>query len=87
MRSLAAKAFEDIRFWGSKYIIDPMDLIKFIFARKQRFFSDKFEEHTAKSPDVHFLIVIAISHEALGSPVPACGYIIRVGCGGVLPLT
>jgi hypothetical protein len=63
-----------------------MDLIKFILAWEQRLFGDEFEEHTAETPNVHLLIIIAVSHEALGSTIPPGGDVVSIGRGRVFAL-
>jgi len=63
-----------------------MDLVQLVFTWKQRLFSDEFEEYTSEPPDVHLLVVVAISHQALRSPVPPRGDVVSVGSWGVLAL-
>lgn len=63
-----------------------MDLVELILAREKRFFGYQFEEDTAETPDVHFLVIVAVCHEALGGPVPTGGYVVGVGGGGVFAL-
>ena len=60
-----------------------MDLIKFSFAVEEGVLSDHFEEDTAIAPDVHFGVVVAVGHEALGGSVPAGGDVLGVGLFGV----
>jgi hypothetical protein len=55
-----------------------MDLIHLIFSVEEGVPRNHFEENTAVTPNIHFVIVIAISHEALGSPVPTSGDVLGV---------
>ena len=60
-----------------------MDLVKLSFAVEERVLGDHFEEDTAIAPDVHFGVIVAVSHEALGGSVPASGDVLGVGLFGV----
>jgi hypothetical protein len=63
-----------------------VDLVELVLARKERFFGDELEQNAAETPNIHLLVIVAVSHEALGCPVPPRRYIIRIGGGGVLSL-
>lgn len=59
--------------------MNAVDLVKLVFSWKQRFFSYKLEQNTAETPNVHFLVIVAISHKAFGSSVPSGGDIVCIG--------
>ena len=63
-----------------------VDLVQLILTREKRFLSDELKEDTAKSPNIHFFVIVAVSHEALGSPVPTSGYVVGVRGGRVFAL-
>ena len=63
-----------------------MDLIEFVLAWKKRLFGYQFEENASEAPDIHFLIIVAIGHQALRRPIPSCGDVVSVGGGRVLAL-
>lgn len=86
MRRLTSKPIKHLRFRRPDDIMNPMNLIELILARKKRFLGDQLKQHTPKSPNIHLLIVVPISHQALGSPVPTCRYVISIRCGTVLAL-
>lgn len=66
--------------------MNAIDLVKFVLSGEEGFFGDELEENATKAPNIHFLIIIAIGHEALGSPVPACGDVVGVGGRAVFSL-
>lgn len=61
--------------------MDLVDLVQLVVAGEERYQGDDFEHDTADSPEIHFLIVVAVGEEALGSAVPPGGDIPRE-CGG-----
>lgn len=67
--------------------MDAMDLVQLILSRKKRLFGDKLEKYATEAPNVHFFVIVAISHEALGSPVPSCGNVVSVGSGRMFAFT
>ena len=50
--------------------MDPVHLVELIFARKKRFFGDKLKKHASKTPNIHFLIIVAVSHQTLRGSIP-----------------
>jgi len=79
---MGGSAFEKLnqgRFGSSQYFVDLMDLVKFSLTIEERVLGDHFEQHTTVTPDVHFGIVVAVSHQALGSTIPSCRNILSVG--------
>lgn len=84
MGSLRSKAIKNLWFGRSNNIMNSIDLIKFIFSRKQWFLCDKLEQNTPETPDVHFFIIVPISHEAFRSTIPPCGDIVSKRCRTVL---
>ena len=86
VRRLALEAVQHLLPRGPEDVVDSVDLVQLVLAREERLFGDEFEEHAAEAPDVHFLIIVAVGHEALRGPVPAGGDVVGVGEGGVLAL-
>lgn len=83
---MSGPAFEEVDeglFGRSENLIDLMYLIKFSFSIEERVLGHHFEEDAAVPPDVHLGVVVAVSHEALGRTVPACGYVLRIWLLGV----
>ncbi len=64
---------------GSEYVMYAVHLIEFIAPWKERHLGDELEQDAAKTPDVHFFVIVAIGHEALWRPVPACRDVLCVG--------
>lgn len=60
-----------------------MDLIQLIFSGKQRFFGYELKEDTTEAPNVHFFVVVPVSHEAFGGAVPSSGDVVGVWGRGV----
>ena len=58
-------------------------MVELILAWKERFFGDEFKEHAAIAPDIHFLIIVAVSHQTLGCPIPSGGNVVGKGRGAV----
>ena len=83
MSGLTSKTLKNFCPWSAQDIVNSMDLVELILTGEKRFFGYQFEENTAKTPNVHFLVIVAVCHEALGSPVPTSGYVVGVGGGGV----
>ena len=79
MRCLATKTLEHFSPGSTKDVVNPMNLIQLVFAREEWLFGDQLEQYAAKTPNIHFLVVIAISHQTLRSPVPASGDIVSIG--------
>ena len=79
MSCLTFETVNELLFRSSKDIINAMYLIKFIPTWEERFFGDEFKENTAKSPNVHLLIIISVSHEALWGSIPPGGDVVSVG--------
>lgn len=55
-----------------------MDLIQLVLAIEQRISGDHLEKDTAIPPNIHLMVVVAISHEAFGCPVPSRRYVLGV---------
>ena len=70
-------------FGSAEYLIDFMDLIELSFSVKEGVLSDHLKENAAVAPDIHFGVIIAISHETLRSSIPTSGYVLSVGLLGV----
>ena len=63
---------EQRRLRGAKDVVYLVHLVKLIISREDREQREHFEKHTADPPDVHFVPVVAVCQEALGSAIPAC---------------
>lgn len=62
MTGQALEFLEDLRLGRPQNIMDLVDLIQLIIAGKQRTFREHFEKYTPIAPQIHFKVVIAISH-------------------------
>ena len=78
MSGLTSKTLKNFCPRSAQDVVNSMDLVELILTGEKRFFGYQFEENTAKTPNVHFLVIVAICHEALRSPVPTSGYIVGV---------
>ena len=58
--------------------MDPVHLVELIFARKKRFFGDKLKKHASKTPNIHFLIIVAVSHQTLRGSIPPSWNVVGV---------
>ncbi len=65
--------------WSAKYIVDFVNLVQFVVAREEGEQRKNFEKHAADAPIVHFVVVVAVSHQALGRAVPARGDVLGEG--------
>jgi hypothetical protein len=54
-----------------EYIVNFMNLVKFIIAWKEREETEHLKEDTANAPVVHFVIVVTVSEETLRRTVPS----------------
>jgi hypothetical protein len=52
--------FEQFLCGGTKNIMNPMDLIKFIISWEQWKKGEHLKENTANTPIVHFMIIITV---------------------------
>lgn len=86
MGGLAFEAVQDFLTGGSKDIVDPMDLVQLVFARKQGLFGDELEEDTSEPPNIHLFVIVAIRHETLRCSVPSSRNVISIGERRVLAL-
>lgn len=78
MSGLTSKTLKNFCPRSAQDVVNSMDLVELILTGEKRFFGYQFEENTTKTPNVHFLVIVAICHEALRSPVPTSGYIVGV---------
>ena len=79
VRRLLPESIKYLRFWCSDHIVNSMNLIQLVFPWKQMLFGYQLKKNTPKTPNVHFLIIIPISHQTLWGSVPPCRYIVRIG--------
>lgn len=86
MGRLGFEPFQNLCSGRSEDVVDAVYLVEFVLARKERFFGDEFEQNAAESPNIHLLIIVTVRHEALRGSVPARGYVIGIGGGGVFSL-
>lgn len=56
-----------------------LNLVHLIVAREEWEKSKHFEKHTAQTPIVHLVIVVAISHQALWRSIPSCANVLSEG--------
>jgi len=55
---------------GAKYIVDLVNLVDLVISREEWKETDDFEEHTADTPEVHFVSVVSVCEQTLGCSVP-----------------
>jgi len=60
-----------------------VNLVELSLAIEERILGDHLEKDTAVAPDVHFGVVVAVSHETLRCPVPSGGDVLSVGLLGI----
>lgn len=75
---LTSKSLQYLLLRSTQDIMNSMNLIELVLARKQRLFSYEFKKDTTESPNIHFFVIVAVSHEAFGSPVPTSRDIVSV---------
>lgn len=66
------KFVEQSALWCAQDVVDLLDLVHFIIAWEEWEQRQYLEEDAAHSPVVHLVIVVSISHQALGWSVPPC---------------
>lgn len=71
MRSIFLEAVKELLWRCAEYIMNFVDLVELVVSWEQRKEAQNFEEDAANSPDVHFVTVVAVGHEALGCAVPS----------------
>jgi len=79
---VSGSTLEQIYQWllgSTQYFVYFMDLIELSFTIEQRIFGYHLEQHTPIAPNVHFRVIVPISHKTFRCPVPPCGDILRVG--------
>lgn len=54
-------------------VMNFVDLVKLILAWEQRVQGQDLEEDATDSPNIHFVAVVAVCHEAFGGSVPPSG--------------
>ena len=62
--------FKQFWCWSAKYVVNFVNLVKLIVAWKERKECQYFKVDASNAPIVHLVIVVAISEQALGRPVP-----------------
>ena len=67
------KVLEELDLGSADDFVDFMNLIKLINAIEKWVFGNHFKKNTTVPPNIHFIIVKAISHEALWRPIPPGG--------------
>lgn len=76
MRSDFLEFVEQLFGRSSLNIMDFVHLVHFIVAREEREERKHLEENASDSPDIHFMVIVAVSQEALRRPVPPRRYIL-----------
>ena len=51
--------------------MDFVDLVKLIFTGEKRVKRQNFKEDAAHTPNIHFVTVVAVGHEAFWGSVPS----------------
>ncbi len=70
VRCVFLKTLEQTLVGCSQNVVDFVNLIKFVCTREEREERKDLEEHAANTPYVHFITVVTIGQQALGSSVP-----------------
>ena len=65
------KFFDELCRRRAEYIVNLMDLIKFVVAGEEREQRQNFEEDAADTPDVHFVAIVTVCHEAFWRSIPS----------------
>lgn len=78
---LALEAIQYLLLGGSKDVIDPMNLIQFVLARKEWLFGDQLEQNASEPPNIHLLVIVAVGHQTLRGAIPSSRDIVGVGGG------
>lgn len=60
MRGLFLKIIKNFLSWSTHYVVNFMNLIKFIVTWEQRMKSHNFKENTSNSPNIHLIVVVSI---------------------------
>lgn len=63
--------------------MDSVHLIEFIVAREERVECRDLEHDAPDAPDVHFVVVVAVRHEAFWRSVPSRGNVLGIGLSRV----
>jgi hypothetical protein len=63
----------------SEHFVDAMDLVELTGAIEERKLGNHLKKDTAVTPDIHFGVVVAVSHEAFRSAVPPGGDVFSIG--------
>eukprot|EP00341_Mesodinium_pulex_P001555 CAMPEP_0116919388 /NCGR_PEP_ID=MMETSP0467-20121206/20355_1 /TAXON_ID=283647 /ORGANISM="Mesodinium pulex, Strain SPMC105" /LENGTH=100 /DNA_ID=CAMNT_0004596955 /DNA_START=578 /DNA_END=880 /DNA_ORIENTATION=- len=64
---------------GAEDVVDFVDLVEFVRAREEWEQGQHFEQHAAYAPDVHLVVVVAVSQQTLGRSLPAGGDLLGEG--------
>ena len=67
------KLLQEGRVRRPKNVVNFLDLVHFVVAGEQGEQGKHFEENATEAPVVHLVIVVAISHQALGRAIPTRG--------------
>mmetsp|Transcript_28098 Transcript_28098/g.69182 ORF Transcript_28098/g.69182 Transcript_28098/m.69182 type:complete len:286 (-) Transcript_28098:170-1027(-) len=70
---------QQVRRWRADDVVDLLDLVQLIGARKQWEQADDLEKHAPHTPHIHLIVVVAVRQQALGRAVPPRGDVLRVG--------
>ena len=70
MTGLFLKLIKDGLLWGAEDVVDFVDLVQFVVSGEDRKQRNNFEEDAAYAPVVHFVIVVAVSHQTFRRAVP-----------------
>lgn len=71
MSGPALKQIDKRLFGRAQNLIDFMYLIKLALAIEKWILGYHLEQYASIPPDIHFRIIVAIGHQALGRSIPA----------------
>ena len=72
MSGVLTKVVEYFRVWCAYDVVDFVYLVQFIVTWEKGDKTQDFVHDAADTPNVHFVAVIAVSHQAFWGSVPPC---------------
>lgn len=79
------KVFKKLLFGRTYNIMNFVDLIELVVARKQWVQREHLEEHSTSAPQVHLVSVVTVGQQAFGGSVPPSADVLSEGLLRVKP--
>lgn len=76
---LLLEFLKELISWCAEYVMNLVDLVKFVISREKWEKCKDLEIDAPYSPVVHFVIVVTICQQTLGWSIPSCGDILSEG--------